>query len=170
MVRVRGLLSLPTPTSCGWGLLGGLHSHLLLHPSFNPLSFLFLSISSPCLSVKECRERWTRERVGVQEWVNEWVSELVGALPWPSHELDMCAFGWGQVISQGDTSHFYMGWFYRMLRHNDGLSGGVGLLSNRDWTLSGHANELVDGPVVLADRPSSQQWADWMQNLVQFSF
>jgi hypothetical protein len=57
-----------------------------------------------------------------------------------------------------------------MLRRDDGLYGGVGLLTDRDWTLSGHANELADGLVVLADHLSSQQWADWMQSLVQFSF
>jgi len=57
-----------------------------------------------------------------------------------------------------------------MLRHDDGLFGGVGLLTDRDWTLLGRANELVDGSMVLADHPSNQQWAVWMQNLVQFSF
>jgi hypothetical protein len=131
----------------------------------------FSSFPFPLLAwVWEHRERWTRERMGVQEWVNEWVSELVGALPWSSQELDRCAFGWGQVNSQSDTSHFCTGWFYRMLCRDDGLSGGVGLLTDRDWTLSGHANELADGLVVLVDHLSSQQWADWMRSLVQFSF
>ena len=49
-----------------------------------------------------------------------------------------------------------MGWLYPTLRRGDGLSGGVGELTDGVWTLSGRANELADGLVVLVDRPSSQ--------------
>jgi hypothetical protein len=100
-------------------------------PRWSPrLSLAASKLQSPLLSspfllpfLLECEsvERDELERVGVQEWV----SELVGALPWPPHELDKCAVGWGQVISQSDTSHFCMGWLYRMLRRDGRLSGGV---------------------------------------------
>ena len=43
-----------------------------------------------------------------------------------------------------------------MLCRDNGLSSGVSLLTDRDWTLLGHADELVDGLVVLVDRLSSQ--------------
>ena len=60
------------------------------------------------------------------------MNELVGALRWLQHELDRFVVRWGQVNSQSDTSHFYMGRSYRMLRHDGGLSGGVGILSDQD--------------------------------------
>ena len=43
-----------------------------------------------------------------------------------------------------------------MLCRDNGLSSGVGLLTDRDWTLLGHADELVDGLVVLVDHPLTQ--------------
>ena len=84
------------------------------------------------------------------------MSELVGALPWPFYELDRWAVKWDQVISPSDTSQCCMGELYRTLRRDGGLSGGVDELTDGVWTLSGRTYELTDGPVVLADRPSSQ--------------
>ena len=88
---------------------------LLLSPPF----LLFLAW------VWERVERWTRERVGV--W--EWVSELVDSLSWCFHEMDSCGDVWDQVIHKA-TSYFCMGLSYRTVRHGGGLSGGVRLLTD----------------------------------------
>jgi hypothetical protein len=83
------------------------------------LQSLLLSFSFSCLSVRECRERWTREREKVQEWMTE-----------PFYEPDRWAVKCDQVISPSDTSQFCMGWLYRTLRRGGGLSDSVGELTD----------------------------------------
>jgi hypothetical protein len=106
MVRMRGLLPLPTPTSCGQQLLDDLHGDEQLLVASNLLPFSFPSSSFSCLSVRECRER---ERELEREGENEWDSWLVLWF-WVSTRwtgVGVCGVGWNKQMT---PMVYCMGW------------------------------------------------------------
>ena len=52
-----------------------------------------------------------------------------------------------------------------MLRHDDGLSNGVGEITDGDWTLLDHGDELAKGLVMLADHLVVSAFAELTKSL-----
>jgi hypothetical protein len=141
------------PTSYRWELLGDIHGHLQLlqlpiFPHFLLLPFLLLAWV--CESRERERDELEREWESESEWVS-WVLALV----WVSMKW-IAGLSYGDRWNSKVTPHIhYMGCFWQPSAAL-GDSPLVSKLTDRDWILLGHENELADSPMVLADSSSNQ--------------